>query len=54
MDLKYIIAQGLIIIQNLPALNICDVDKMDKVCSRSELFRYSIGRYTYIRYQILW
>ena len=51
MNLKYIIAKGLKIILNPPALNRCDIDITSKVCARSELTKCVIGRYTYIGYQ---
>ena len=36
---------------NPPALNDCVVEKTSKVCSRSELTKCKIGRYTYVGYQ---
>lgn len=51
MNWKYIIAKGFKIVLNPPALYICEIDKTAKVCSRSELSRCSIGRYTYVGYQ---
>lgn len=51
MNLKCIIAKGLKIILNPSALNQCDIDKTSKICSRSELTRCVIGRYTYVGYQ---
>lgn len=51
MNLKCKIAKGLKVLLNPPALNLCEVDKTAKVCSRSELARCSIGRYSYIGYQ---
>lgn len=51
MNLKYIIAKGLKIILNPPALNQCDIDITSKVCARSELTKCAIGRYTYVGYQ---
>lgn len=51
MNLKYIIAKGLKITLNPPALNSCEVNKTANVCSRSELTKCTIGRYTYVGYQ---
>ena len=51
MNLKCIIAKGLKILLNPPALNDCVVEKTSKVCSRSELTKCKIGRYTYVGYQ---
>lgn len=51
MNLKYIIAKGLKIVLNPPALNLCVVDKTSEVCSRSELTICTIGRYSYVGYQ---
>ena len=51
MKLKCIIAKGLKILLNPPALNSCEVDKTAKVCSRSELTNCTIGRYSYVGYQ---
>lgn len=51
MKLKYIIAKGLKIFLNPPALNKCDIDATSKVCSRSELTECTIGRYSYVGYQ---
>ncbi len=51
MSLKYIIAKGLKIILNPPAINLCEIDKTARVCARSELSKCSIERYTYIGYQ---
>lgn len=49
--LKYIIAKGLKIVLNPPAMNHCRVDRTAKICARSELTNCCIGRYTYIGYQ---
>lgn len=51
MNLKYILAKGLKIILNPPALNQCKIDSSSKVCARSELTLCEIGRYTYVGYQ---
>lgn len=51
LNLKCIIAKGLKILLNPPALNDCVVEKTSKVCSRSELTKCKIGRYTYVGYQ---
>lgn len=51
MDFKYVVAKGLKILLNPPALKNCNIDKSSRVCSRSELTRCSVGRYSYIGYQ---
>jgi len=48
MDLKILIAKGLKKILNPPALRKCDIDKTSKVCSKSELTRVKMARYSYI------
>ena len=48
MNLKYLIAKGLKILLNPPALNNCSIDKTAHVCSRSELTNVHLGRYSYI------
>lgn len=48
MDLKLLIAKGLKIILNPPALRNCKIDRTSKVCSRSELNNVSIERYSYV------
>lgn len=51
MNLRCILAKGMKIVLNPPALNSCVIDKTAKVCSRSELTKCSIGRYSYVGYQ---
>lgn len=51
MNLKYILAKGLKIVLNPPALNQCNIDSTSKICARSELTICEIGRYTYVGYQ---
>ena len=51
MNIRCIIAKALKILLNPAALNNCNVDKTAKVCSRSELTRCRIGRYSYIGQQ---
>lgn len=51
MNINCVIAKGLKILLNPPALNACVIDKTPKICSRSELTNCSIGRYTYVGYQ---
>lgn len=46
--LQYLIAKGLKIILNPPALNACTIHKTAKVCARSELNRCSMDRYSYV------
>ena len=51
MNIKCLLAKGLKIVLNPPALNACVIDKTSKICSRSELTKCSIGRYSYVGYQ---
>lgn len=48
MNIKYIFAKGLKHILNPPAMNNCNIDKSSKICSRSELTRVKIERYSYV------
>ena len=48
MDLKFIIAKGLKIILNPPALRNCTIDRTAKICSRSELNNVYIDHYSYV------
>ena len=48
MDLKLLMAKGLKIILNPPALRNCVIDSSSKVCSRSELNNIVMNRYSYI------
>ena len=48
MDLKLIIAKGLKIILNPPALRNCTIEQTAKVCSRSELNNVHINHYSYV------
>lgn len=48
MDFKYILAKAMKRILNPPALNKCSIDKTSRVCSRSELTRVSMGKYSYV------
>ena len=45
---KLILAKGLKIILNPPALRNCMIDKTSKVCPRSELTNVTMGKYSYI------
>ena len=46
--IKYLIAKGLKKILNPPALYQCDIHDTSRVCSKSELTRVKMGRYSYI------
>lgn len=46
--LKFVMAKGLKIILNPPALRKCDIDHKSRVCSGTELNNVSIGKYSYI------
>lgn len=48
MDLKLLIAKGLKIILNPPALRKCNIHKTSKVSAKSELTRVTMDRYSYI------
>ena len=48
MDFKLLIAKGLKIILNPPALRNCTIDSSSKVCSKSELNNIFMNRYSYI------
>ncbi|MBQ3368009.1 CatB-related O-acetyltransferase [bacterium] len=48
MNLKLLIAKGLKILLNPPALRNCDIDKTSKVCAKSELTRVAMDRYSYV------
>lgn len=45
---KLVLAKGLKIILNPPALRNCKIDKKSRVCPRSELTNVSMGKYSYI------
>lgn len=47
-NLKLLIAKGLKIILNPPALRRCKIDGTSKVCVRSELSNVQMGKYSYI------
>lgn len=48
IDFKYIGAKALKRLLNPPALNMCKIDRTSVICSRSELTKVNIGKYTYI------
>jgi acetyltransferase-like isoleucine patch superfamily enzyme len=48
IDLKLLIAKGLKIILNPPALRKCKISKTSRICARSELTNVTLGRYSYI------
>ena len=48
MDLKLLIAKGLKIILNPPALRKCNIHKTSKVSAKRELTRVTMDRYSYI------
>ena len=48
MIIKYLIAKGMKILLNPPALINCKIDRSSKVCSRSELSNVKMNRYSYI------
>lgn len=48
MDLKLLFAKGLKKILNPPALKNCHIDSTARVCSKSELYKVSLGKYTYV------
>ncbi len=48
--LKLLIPKALKILLNPPALRKCVIDKTARVCSKSELTKVELGRYSYIGY----
>ena len=49
--IKFIVAKGLKIIFNPPAINKCKIHKTAKICARSELTLCNVDRYSYVGYQ---
>ena len=50
MNIRLLIAKGLKILLNPPALRKCDIDSTSKVCARSELNSVTVDKYSYIGY----
>ena len=48
MKFSYYLAKALKKLLNPPALKNCSIDQTARVCSRSELSRVTIGRYSYV------
>ena len=46
--IKLVLAKGMKIVLNPPALRDCKIDKTSKVCPRCELTNVQMGRYSYI------
>ncbi len=49
--LKWILAKGLKIVMNPPAIHHCEISPKAKVCARSELTGCRLGPYSYVGYQ---
>ena len=49
--MRFIVAKGLKIILNPPALNKCKIHKTAKICAKSELTYCNVDRYSYVGYQ---